>query len=256
MLNYIVPNNILVTIMFKNKLLLLLSVLFLSCSTSFANSRKNNFYLKTIVTASKLDDVKVIEQDMNFNLDHASKLSPLIGMGIGYYINDYTRVDFIFEHLNFNFKEETSSFNYTENNTSTTGAKSIRRKAHGNSLMFNSYIDLLNRGAFKIFVGAGVGAVQIKEKVCNLISGNATTNDQIYTFPLITETFISKTSTNFAHSLMIGTDIKVNPEISLELMYSWKDFGKTKYKIKDKEKIPEKNRYKGHNFSIGIRFDL
>lgn len=242
--------------MFKNKLLLILSIFFLSCSISLANHRNNNFYLKTIVTASKLDDIKVIEQDIDFHLNQESKLSPLMGIGMGYYFNDYIRVDLIFEHLDFNFNEQTSNFNYTENDTFTIGTKSIRRKARGNSLMFNSYIDLINREAFKIFIGAGVGRVQIKERVSNLISGNATANDQIYDIPLIVETHTSKTSTNFAHSLMIGTDIKVDPEISLELMYSYKDFGKPKYKREDISNISPTKRYKGHNFSIGIRFDL
>lgn len=239
--------------MLKKQIITFLSILFLSCSTSFADSRKNNFYLKTIVTASKLDDVQVIEPGLNFNLDHASKLSPSIGMGVGYYINDYARVDLIFERLNFNFNEETSSFNYTENNASITGSKSISRKVHGNSLMFNSYIDLLNRRTFKIFIGSGIGVVKIKEKVSHLTSGNIT-NGHTLSFPLFTETFISKTSTNFAHSLMVGTDITINPEITLELMYSWKDFGKTKYKNKDQKESCHRN--KGHNYSIGIRFDL
>lgn len=257
MLKYMYRINILVTtIMSKNKLFLFLNILFLFCFSSAASEKEGTFYLKPLIIISKVNDVKEADQSTNFNLKHESNLSPSIGVGGGYYISDTVRVDLIFEHLLFYFPSESSSFDYTENNILNVGTRTVKRKVFANALMFNSYVDIINRDYYDIFIGIGVGAIQIKEKVYYLLSGNSINGNQNYTYPLMTETLTSKSVINFAHSLMIGTSIKLVPKINLELMYSWKDFGKTKYKIIDKEEIPMRNRYKGHHLSVGMRFNL
>ena len=76
------------------------------------------------------------------------------------------------------------------------------------------------------------------------------TINQTYTFPLLTEPSTSKPITKFAHSLILGTSINVKPQLNIELIYSWKNFGKVKHNNL------VSNQYKGHHFSIGTRFDL
>ncbi len=242
--------------MSKIKLFLFLNILFLSCFSSFANQKEGKFYLKPLIIISKVNDVKETDPNTNFTLKHESNLSPSIGVGAGYYISDDVRVDLIFEHLLFYFPSESNGFNYTENNILNIGTKTVKRKVFADSLMFNSYVNIVSRDYYDIFIGIGAGAIQIKEKVYYSVSGNSINGNQIYTYPLMTETLTSKTVINFAHALMIGTNIKLAPKINLELMYSWKDFGKTKYRITDKEEIPMRNRYKGHHLSVGIRLDL
>lgn len=236
--------------MFKNGLIFFLTTLIGFNSLAFTEPEESSLYLKMITTVSQVSDIQAVDQELNFNLSHESSLSPAIGIGFGYYINNNIRVDLMFEHLKFNFNSQSAAFNYSEDDTITTGTKSIRRTTSGRSLMLNGFIDLVDRNSFKLFVGAGAGAVRIKEKINHALSGNSTIADQTYTFPLITEHATSKVITKFAHSLMLGTSIQVKPQLNIELMYSWKNFGKVKH-----DNLMN-NQYKGHHFSIATRFDL
>lgn len=240
--------------MFKYQSLVLLIVgLFISHS-SFATSKLSieNIYLKKIVTVSKASNMQEADSDINFSITHDSKFSPSIGVGVGYYINDYVRADLILEHSYFTFNDSVGNYNYTDDDLFVTGAKSVKRKAYGRSLMLNGYVDLIKRDFFSIYVGAGVGAIKIKEKVSHSSSANVAQNDKIYTFSLIAESFTNKPIINVAHSLMVGTNIKLNPAINLEMTYAWKDFGETKHE----ELSSVRNGYEGHHFSLGLRFDL
>ena len=236
--------------MFKNGLIFFLTTLIGFNSLAFTEQKESKLYLKMITTVSKIADIKAVDQELNFNLSHESSLSPAIGVGFGYYINNNIRVDLMFEHLKFNFNKQESSFNCSNDDTLTTGTKSARRATSGKSLMLNGFVDIVDRNSFKLFVGAGAGAVRIKEKINHSLSGNSTTAGQTYVFPLITECFASKAITKFAHSLMLGTSIQLKPQLNIELMYSWKNFGKVKH-----DNLIN-NQYKGHHFSIATRFDL
>ncbi|MEN9917695.1 MAG: hypothetical protein RL662_131 [Bacteroidota bacterium] len=236
--------------MFKNGLIFFLTTLVGFNSLAFTETKESKLYLKMITTVSKVSDIKAVDEELNFNLNHESSLSPAIGVGVGYYINNNIRVDLMFEHLKFNFNNQSAGFNCSDDDTVTTGTKSVKRTTSGKSLMLNGFIDLVDRNSFKFFVGTGVGAVRIKEKINHALSGSSTTTDQTYTFPLITEHDTSKVITKFAHSLMLGTSIQVKPQLNIELMYSWKNFGKVKH-----DNLMN-NQYKGHHFSIATRFDL
>lgn len=238
------------------KLFFLFSILFFFGTSAFANEQKSNLYFKALTTVTKVNDVKVASPSINFNLNHESSPSPAIGVGVGYHINDYSRVDLMLEHMNLYFPNDANSFNYTENGILNIGTKSVKRKAYANSLMLNGYIDVLSRDNYTLFVGAGAGAIQIKEKIRHSLSGNSIQGNQSYTFPLITQNQISKSTINFAHAFIVGTSIKVMPQVNVELMYSWKNFGKTKHKAIDQAEAPIRNKYKGHHYSMGIRFDL
>lgn len=236
--------------MLKNGLILFLTTLICFDSLAFTDPKTSSLYLKMITTISKASDIEAVDQELNFNLNHESSLSPAIGAGVGYYIDNNTRIELMFEHLTFNFDQQSSGFNCSDDDTLTTGTKSVRRTASGKSLMLNGFVDLVDRNNFKFFVGAGVGAVRIKEKINHALSGSSIISDQTYTFPLITERYTSQVVTKFLHSLMLGTSIKVKPQLNIELMYSWKDFGKVKH-----DNLVN-NQYKGHHFSIATRFDL
>lgn len=236
--------------MFKNGLIFFLTTLVGFNSLALAEPRESSLYLKMITTVSKVSDIQAVDKELNFNLSHESSLSPAIGAGFGYYINNNIRVDLMFEHLKFNFNKQESSFNCSNDDTLTTGTKSIRRTTSGKSLMLNGFVDIVDRNSFKLFVGVGAGAVRIKEKVNHSLSGNSTIADQTYTFPLITQNTTSKAITKFAHSLMLGTSISVLPQLNIELLYSWKNLGKVKH-----DNLIN-NQYKGHHFSIATRFDL
>ncbi len=241
--------------MHKASSLFLYFFFFLLFITSVANAipPEEGFYFKQIITVNKLLSIKESDADIKFKSLQESKLTPGISLGIGYYITPYGRVDLTLEPLTFYFYNESSSFNYIENGTLTLGTKSIKRKASGKAIMLNYYFDCVDKEYFKIFVGGGVGINVIKEKVSHLLSGNSTGTDCIYNFPLISETFTSKSKANFAYSLTVGTTIEVNPVINTDLSYSWRDLGIIKYKSGD---LSHKHKYRGHYFSAALRFNL
>lgn len=225
----------------------LIFLLILFPSISFA--KDNNFYLKLNVAASKMHSIKEFNQK--------SKISPLCGMAFGYSINNIYRAEIMVDALNSHFYDEFTNYeDVVSANNIIVGAKTIKLKSSHRSIMFNNYINIITKDNYKIFVGAGIGVVRLKDKVTYLTSGNYFIDDKIYTFPLIVDHVVSKPTTNFAHSFTVGTIIDLKSNIGLELSYSWKEFGKVKYRIQDKEKLLKRNRYNGHHFSAGIRFDL
>jgi len=245
--------------MLKNKLILLLSILVVCTSTAFAQvftlvpyeePKKSDFYIKMISSVSKISDIHIVDPELNFQLSHESSFAPVIGVGFGYYINNKARVDLIYEAMKFNFSKQSSSFEFNDANATTTGTKSIKRMAEGTSLMLNGFVDLIEKRSFKIFVGTGIGAVRIKEKVSHSFSGSSVTSNQNYVFPLLTENHTNKATTKLAYSLMLGTSININPLTNLEFMYSWKNLGKVK------QNNLMNSKYKGHHFSVAVRFDL
>lgn len=245
--------------MLKNTLISLLSILVVCTSIAFAQvftlvplekQKGSDFYVKLTTTVSKISDIQIADPELNFKLSHESSFSPAIGLGFGYYINNKTRVDLIFEALKFNFSKQSASFDINDGETLTAGTKAIQRTSYGKSLMLNGFVDLVERESVKFFVGTGIGVVRLKEKVNNSFSGTAMTAHQVHTYPLLTENYTSKVITKLAYSLMLGSSININPELNIELMYSWKNLGKVKHNDL------MKSQYKGHHFSITARCDL
>ena len=158
----------------KNFLIILGSILILHSCSTFADSKKGNFYLKAVVGSNKMNDVRENNSQNNFNLKQASVLSPFIGIGAGYYLTNRLRSDITFNYYTPFFITEAANYNsYTsEDNTLVVGGASVTRKAIIKSIMLNSYYDILNKDFFTIFIGAGIGSSHIKEKVSILSSGN------------------------------------------------------------------------------------
>jgi hypothetical protein len=73
-----------------------------------------DFYITIPLTISNIASVKEKNHSENFNLTHESAISPVFGVGLGYYINSNSRVELLFESLNFLFNDQTGNFNFLE----------------------------------------------------------------------------------------------------------------------------------------------
>lgn len=208
-----------------------------------------NYYLTIPTTISNLSSVKENNATENFNLIHESELSPLFGIGLGYYINSNSRTELLFENINFTFKDQVGNFNFFEEEIYTVGIKSIKRKVFGKSLKLNYYYDILHHDILQIFIGTGIGVVQLKENKTFLINGHFIDNNNLISFPAATQNLNSKKTTNFTYAFLIGTSKTFNSIGHFDLTYSWRDYGKIKNNNVS-------NRYKGHHFTVGVRFDL
>lgn len=235
--------------MLKNKALFFLGVLMLNVSVL---AKDKNFYLKAITALNKNCDMKTVDSDINFALKQQANFSPALGVGIGYHINSFVRVDLIFERTSINFPTKSAPFRFAEDSISHFGLRSVKRKANIQSVMFNGYIDIIDNPTFNMFLGSGIGigSSRIKETVYNVYDSNIRVDDTIITLPTIYFSTTNKNKNTFSYSFIAGTNLNINENFSVELAYAWKYAGK----VRAEDKV--NNKYQGHNVSAALRFDL
>jgi opacity protein-like surface antigen len=231
--------------MVKN-ILVLLALLIVNTS---AIASDKGFYIKALMGGNKVSGIKTIEEDINFKIIHRSKLSQTAGIGLGYYITSFARVDLTFENAQFSFNPKRGGFDFMDDNgIQNTGNQLIRRNANARTLMLNTYFDLIEKVPFKLFIGGGLGVSNIKEKiVSDFKRDDIVVNNVAISLPTISLLKIKKAKNTIAYALTVGSDIDLMKNFHLELAYSWKHYGKIKNCS---------NKYQGHNISAAIRFDL
>ncbi len=240
------------------KLLLGTTILMLSTSVLATDDKdRTGFYLKMNVGANKINDIKEKSQDINLSVKSKSEISPMFAIGVGGYINNVMRVDLTFDYLKVDFKNTKNTIKIEVEDKRVKAHISLDRKAYIYSGMLNTYLDLPITDNMKFFVGGGMGLAQIREKVggnVHLTAFNIEDNSTDY--HTINDHESSKKKNNFAYSLTAGISAKIAANTNIELAYSWKDFGKTKYKKDEDGDRTGSKHYKGHILTAGIRFDI
>lgn len=216
------------------KILLTAAASTILASSAAMAGAEDIFYLKANFGVDYLQK----QNDNSTKLKVESKNNYFIGVGAGYTLMDNVRVDLMFDH-------------YIDPELTKTGkvageSNDITSKHQGeiNSLMLNGYVELFDISITKVFLGAGVGMAQVKEKVIR--SGGAPSNNFSVT---------SKKNNNFAYALHLGATTELSPGVHGELTYSWRDFGKTK-SVTAKGTDVGSTDYRGHHLSLGARFDI
>ena len=192
------------------KKILLTTAAVLTLATSSAYAAEDMFYVKGQVGWDKLDKIKGMKSNNNV----------FLGLGVGYYVMDNARVDLTFDHF--------------VNPTHKKG--NVKLKGTANTLLLNGYVDLFDIDSFKVFVGAGVGAGQVKGKK----TGEATAKNN----------GTAKQKTGLAFAGYVGGSYEFTPGVTGELAYSYRDLGKTK------ALNGIKFAYRGHHVGAGVRFDI
>jgi len=235
--------------------------------------------------------ITIGDKDAKFSTKPKAKFKNnfLFGLGAGYYVKDNIRMDLMFENSRPNSKT-TMSLDFTNKFTgerqdlqnkldtgmlSETDALStleemddingilatgdgkaivtapLKIKTDINSLLFNSYVDLFDASNITIFAGAGLGIARVKTKITNgsiKINGTDIPLDNDINF-----TSSPKTTTNFSYALHLGASTKITDDLHADLAYSWKDFGKAKYKHTD---VNANLPLRGHHVTLGLRYDI
>lgn len=235
--------------MVKNILVLLGTLLLFNTSVLATNSIDKGFYLKALMGGSKISGIKTIDRDINFKIIHRSKVSQTAGIGLGYYINSFARVDLTFENARFSFNPKRGGFDFIDDNgIQNTGNQLIRRNANTRTLMLNTYVDLIEKPLLKLFVGGGLGISTIKERIVSDFKRDDIIHDgEKISLPTISLMESNKAKNTIAYALTVGSDIDLMKNFHLELAYNWKHYGKVKNC---------NNKYEGHNMGASIRFDL
>ncbi|ABV76850.1 outer membrane beta-barrel protein [Rickettsia rickettsii] len=214
-----------------------------STNSSMSSSVENQWYLKLNAGGVIFNKTKPKGADFKLNNIKKSNTGFTGEIGAGYYIMDNLRTDLTIGTV--------ASSNLKKSKTYPDGNSfSVKNKPTIVSVLLNGYVDFVDLSMFKVFAGAGVGAAFVKEKINSKdIKGG------------VTDTFngTTKNKTNFVYQLSLGTSFEVAQGVKAELVYSWRDYGKTKNTTKtidgDKVKFGG-TRYKGHNLIAGLRFDM
>ncbi|ALA62281.1 outer membrane protein [Rickettsia amblyommatis] len=210
-----------------------------STNSSMSSSVENQWYLK--FNAGGVIFNKTKPQGADFKLKSNTGFTGEIGAG--YYIMDNLRTDLTIGTV--------ASSHLKKSKTYPDGDSfSVKNKPTIVSLLLNGYVDFVDLSMFKVFAGTGVGAAFVKEKINSKDIKDG-----------VTDTFngTTKNKTNFAYQLSLGTSFEVAPSVKAELVYSWRDYGKTKNTTKTIDGAKVKfggTRYKGHNLMAGLRFDM
>jgi opacity protein-like surface antigen len=219
------------------KKILLTAAIVAVSSTALATvtAEKGCWYAKANVGVAKLQK----------NTGYKSKTDGLATIAVGYNMMDNLRADLSLDHF---FDPKLTSENATVKNT---------LKLDVNSLMLNVYTDLVDASMAKVFVGAGVGMTRVSGKQIALTKAVVDPNDpNIVITPATTATSKLKSHKSFSYALYAGVSAEVDHGVYAELTYAFKDFGKhAKLKDAPHTRILTK-RLKGHNVTIGMRFDI
>ncbi|WP_342278237.1 adhesin [Candidatus Tisiphia endosymbiont of Myopa tessellatipennis] len=222
------------------------STALLTSATSFADV--GQFYIKAEGGATKLNNTKMNSENSKTkkedNLKLKSKTNAILGLGAGYYAMDNVRAELTLDFL------VNPEFTGSIPATSTDAAKKATAKGQVMSLLLSGYVDLYDAGFAKFFAGAGIGMAQVKEKLTVEFTKDNKKGE--------TSSNTKKPANNFAYQLTVGASANVADGVNVELAYSWRDYGETNSKNKDKKETEKmsKTAYRGHNLMAGLRFDI
>jgi opacity protein-like surface antigen len=186
-------------------------------------------------------------QNTGFGFD----ASPLFGVGVGYYFNDWLRFDLTGEY------RSKADFHGTQVITSNTGTITDEYNFSKSEWLFlaNGYVDLGTWSGFTPFIGAGVGmsrnTISSFQDVCTVCAGGSVAFAE------------DQSKWNFAWALHAGVSYKISKHAALEFAYRYVDLGDAEsgdiYAYDGTNNINnpmELHHLTSHDFKIGLRINL
>jgi opacity protein-like surface antigen len=176
----------------------------------------------------------------------------IFGVGIGYQINNWLRVDATGQYRgNSNFNG-TDRFTYSDSGVATPGIDTYTAGKSEWLVMANAYVDLGTWWSVTPFIGAGIGMSR------NTISNYVDTN----TPTLGVATASSDSKWNLAWALHTGLAYRVNPALTIELGYSYMHLGDGQTGVVstfDAPTLGNRMVFKditSHDLKLGVRWNL
>ncbi|EPQ5228602.1 outer membrane protein [Providencia stuartii] len=239
------------------KKVILASLLSLTFS-GLAMASGNGFYVSGKLGTSilKLSDQKWSDEDGSDN--GGSKTKGVFGGGIalGYDLYDATSLPLRTE-LDITLRGKASSKHNLSNESWSSGSSYFSSREDGknditlNTFMINTYYDFKNQTNFTPYVSVGLGLASIKHKAQYIFSEVNSGGSEYDAFSK------SKTNSNFAWSLGLGSQYAINDNLSLDLSYRFLDAGKSdvSYNV-DGETLKSKVKVRSNDimFAVVYRF--
>lgn len=201
------------------KKLVLLAAATAALSTSVM-AEENMFYLRGDVGAN------FAQKQTASTVRLKNKTSTSLSVGLGYYLMDNLRGELEYTHL---FNPELKG---------SKAGTTAKAKAKIDALFLKGHVDVAELSVAKLFVNAGVGMSQVKDKLRSTAAGVTTTTNH-------------KKKTGFAYSLGAGSGFDVADCAKLDLQYNFTDYGNAK--------VPagaSKIKHRMHTVKAGVRFDI
>ena len=203
----------------------------------------------------------------------SSKLenAPTFGIGVGYRFSSWLRADVTLDYRN---KSKLSGVYSSDTALRDPSIGREETKAQFSAItgLFNVYADLGTWSGFTPYVGAGIGASQVRMSnysgtyyIAPSYPGYGSVCGYAVTAPAVESCaspslFGSKSRTNFAWALMAGTAIEIGGGVSLDLGYRYLNMGKAQTGY-DPVSAPARNKLVTktvdvHEFRVGLRWAL
>jgi len=224
------------------------SATILSSAGSFADGMDNDWYLRIDAGGTMFNK----EKDKVTGIKLKTNTAFSGDLGIGYYVAENFRADLTLGTITGGKLKKSGTF--TGGLFAGTNG-SVSHKPTINRLLVTGYADLSNFDMFDIFIGGGIGASLIKEKIA--YNGTVVYNGN--QLPLGSLSSTTKNRTNLAYKITLGASAQVADGVKAEIAYSWLDDGKTKSKtipFQGRNVQTGGTRYQSHNITAGLRFDI
>ncbi|MEQ5287361.1 outer membrane protein [Providencia huaxiensis] len=235
----------------------MIAVSLLSLITSAAMASNSGFYVSGKMGTSiiKLSDQKWSNEDGSDN--GGSKTKGVFGGGIalGYDLYDATSLPLRTE-LDITLRGKASSkHNLSQaagNNSNSSWFSSSEDGKNDitlNTFMINTYYDFKNQTNFTPYVSVGLGLASIKHKAQYITSEVNSGGSEYDAFSK------SKTNSNFAWSLGLGSQYAINDNLSLDLSYRFLDAGKSDVSYNDDgDALKSKVKVRSNDIMFGVLY--
>jgi opacity protein-like surface antigen len=217
-------------------------------ATSSAYAMENSFYIKANAGGYKFNQIKtgdIKKSGINFgSFKLKSNNDVHVGVGAGYHVMDNFRVELMFDH----YINPTHKASKKYEVGPLSASLDSKLKTNANTLLLNGFVDVYEIDSVKFFIGAGIGASQLKGKFTTNLKENATNTT-------LSSTGKIKSEYKFAFAGYAGASYKFTPELTGELSYSYRNLG-TLGKDKDFKDSDNPFELRGHHVTAGVRFDI
>lgn len=192
-------------------------------------------YLKTSIGLNYIPKQKIKDNQLVGKLTLKQKF-PVIGLGVGYELEDLWRVEMALDYY-FLFTQTEKSMIENENYNININTKI-------SDLMINIYKGIGLTDKTNMFLGGGLGVSSIQDDA----TGYVKYDDNTYQ---VLEPSKGKHIYRFAYKLTAGIDYKLKEAVTGEVSYNFYSLGKNK---------PQANiinhKFNNHNLTLGVRFSL
>lgn len=238
------------------KKIIVVSLLSLVSSAAFAGAE--SLYVSGKIGASivQVSNQKWETSDNEFEKTNLGNTNDSVfggNIAVGYDFSKTTTLPLRTE-LEFGMREKASTshnLNSFNDQKGFSSSDDVKTDITLNTVMINTYYDFKNDTKFTPYVSVGLGMASINHKMRYDYNEHIVSMNQ-FTHEKFTK---SKTTTNFAWSVGLGSQYRVNNHVSLDMGYRFLDAGKSEASYyADSQENTSKVKVRSHDIMFGVTY--